>query len=76
MRIVSFSEAQDQLKNLLDRTVTEADCILISREDAEDVVVMSLDYYNSLFEALQLLKSPRNIAHLAKSIDQYRASKT
>lgn len=32
---------------------------------------MSLDYYNSLMEAVYLLKSPANAAHLAKSISQY-----
>jgi antitoxin YefM len=34
---------------------------------------MSLDHYNGLMETVHLLKSPANVAHLSKSIKQYRA---
>jgi len=37
---------------------------------------MSLDYFNAMQETLHLLKSPANVAHLEKSIAQYRAGKT
>ena len=76
MRVVNFSEARNQLKSVLDQVVADADCTVISRRDAEDAVVMSLDYYNSLVETVHLLKSPANAAHLAKSIDQYKKGKT
>ncbi len=46
--------------------------MVISRRDAEDAVVMSLDYFNAMQETLHLLKSPSNVAHLEKSIAQYR----
>ncbi len=73
MRIVSFSEARNTLKSVLDNVVNDADCTIIKRRDAEDAVVMSLDYYNSLMETVHLLKSPANAAHLAESIEQYRS---
>ena len=76
MRVVNFSEARNHLKSVLDQVVNDADCTIISRRDAEDAVVMSLDHYNSLIETVHLLKSPANAAHLAKSIDQYRKGKT
>jgi antitoxin YefM len=34
---------------------------------------MSLDHYNSLMETLHLLRSPANVAHLQKSIQQFDA---
>ncbi|VAW87407.1 YefM protein (antitoxin to YoeB) [hydrothermal vent metagenome] len=72
MRIVSFTEARNGLKSVLDQVVNDADCTIITRRDSEDAVVMSLDYFNSLMETVYLLKSPANAEHLWKSIEQYR----
>lgn len=72
MQVVTFSEARNNLKTVLNRVVEDADCTIITRRDAEDAVVMSLDYYNSLMETLYLLKTPANAAHLQKSIEQFR----
>ena len=72
MRVVNFSEARNQLKRVLDQVIEDSDCTIITRRDAEDAVVMSLDHFNGLMETVYLLKSPANAAHLAESIDQYR----
>ncbi len=75
MKIISFSEARNSLKAVLDAVVNDASTTIITRRDAEDAVVMSLDYYNSLMETVHLLRSPANAEHLGKSIAQYRAGK-
>lgn len=72
MKIVSFTEARNNLKTVLDAVVNDADTTVITRRDSEDAVVMSLDYYNSLMETVHLLRSPANAEHLEKSINQYR----
>ncbi len=72
MQTVSFSEARDRLKFVLDKTVEDADIAIITRRNAQDAVVMSVDYYNSLMETVYLLQSPTNAAHLAESIRQRR----
>ena len=76
MKVVNFSEARNQLKCVLDQVVNDADYTIISRRDADDAVVMSLDHFNGLMETVHLLKSPANVAHLSKSIKQYREGKT
>lgn len=76
MRVVSFTEARNGLKAVLDSVVNDADTTVITRRDSEDAVVMSLDYYNSLMETVHLLKSPANAEHLRKSIEQYKSGKT
>jgi len=76
MRVINFSEARNRLKTVLDQVVEDVDYTVISRRDAEDAVVMSLDQFNGLMETVHLLKSPANAAHLAKSIRQYRTGKT
>ena len=75
MKIVSFTEARNSLKSVLDNVVNDADTTVITRRDADDAVVMSLDYYNSLMETVHLLRSPANAEHLNRSIAQYREGK-
>ncbi len=75
MRVINFSEARNKLKNVLDQVVEDSDYTVISRRDADDAVVMSLDHFNGLMETVHLLKSPANVSHLAKSIRQYRSGK-
>jgi antitoxin YefM len=75
MRIVSFTEARNGLKAVLDSVINDADTTVITRRDSEDAVVMSLDYYNSLMETVHLLRSPANAEHLNKSIAQYKEGK-
>lgn len=72
MRVVSFSDARNNLKSVLDTVTNDAAATIITRRDAESAVVMSLDYYNSLMETFHLLRSPANAEHLSKSIEQYR----
>ncbi len=75
MKVVSFSEARNSLKTVLDRVVEDADHTIITRRDADDVVVMSLESFNSLMETVHLLKSPANAAHLERSISQFKQGK-
>ncbi|MBV6625815.1 MAG: type II toxin-antitoxin system prevent-host-death family antitoxin [Rivularia sp. (in: Bacteria)] len=72
MQVVTFSEARNKLKAILNRVVNDADYTIITRRDADDAVVMSLEYFNSLLETVYLLKSPANAAHLERSINQYK----
>ena len=72
MRIVSYTEARNNLKTVLDGVEADADIAIITRRDGADAVVMSLAQYQSMAETLHLLSSPANAAHLAESIAQYR----
>ena len=76
MRIISFSEARNNLKQVIDQVVDDADVAVISRRDSPDAVVMSLETFNSWMETVHLLKTPANAAHLDRSIQQLRKGKT
>ncbi|HEM7146697.1 TPA: type II toxin-antitoxin system prevent-host-death family antitoxin [Providencia stuartii] len=74
MKTISFSDARNNLKSVLDSVVDDADTTIITRRDSEDAVVMSLEllqYPNGN----DLLRSPANAEHLNKSIDQFKAGK-
>ena len=76
MNIVSFTEARNSLKSVLDRVVDDSDVTVITRRDSEDAVVMSLDHFNSMQETLYLMRSPKNAERLAESIAQLEAGNT
>ncbi|RIH72708.1 prevent-host-death protein [Vibrio splendidus] len=76
MNIVSFTEARNSLKSVLDRVVDDSDVTVITRRDSEDAVVMSLDHFNSIQETLYLMSSPKNAERLAESIAQLEAGNT
>ena len=70
LQVVSFSEARQSFKAVLDRVEADADVTLITRRDASSAVLMSLETYNSLMETVHLLRSPANAAHLQQSLEQ------
>ncbi|CDT00592.1 antitoxin of the YoeB-YefM toxin-antitoxin system [Vibrio crassostreae] len=76
MNIVSFTEARNSLKSVLDRVVDDSDVTVITRRDSEDAVVMSLDHFNSMQETLYLMSSPKNAERLAESIAQLETGNT
>lgn len=75
MKVISFRKARSNLKTILDQVTEDADYTVITRRDADDVVVMSLEFFNSLMETVYLLKSPNNVAHLERSITQFKQGK-
>jgi antitoxin YefM len=75
MRTITFSDARKQFKEVLDRVVDDADITIITRRDADDVVLMSLSEYNSWKETEYLLSSPANARHLRESIAQANAGR-
>jgi len=65
MIVVNFSDARNHLKSVIDQVVNDEDIAIITRRDADDAVVMSLNHFNGLMETVHLLKSPANAAHLS-----------
>lgn len=75
MNVINFTDARNRLKSVFDEVSQDVDYTVIARRDADDVVVMSLDYFNALMETSHLLSSPSNAAHLKKSLSQYQNMK-
>lgn len=73
MRILTYTEARNNLKSVLDSTIDNAEITVIHRRDGEDAILMGRDYYNSLQETLYLLSNPANAKALFKAIEQDKA---
>ena len=76
MRVVSLTEARNSLKSVFDSAYYDKEEVVIHRKGKENVVVISLDEYNSIKETQYLLSSQNNRDRLLQSIKSARASKT
>ena len=75
MKIISYTDARNGLKAVIDGVVNDADIAVITRRKGGNAVVMSQAQYESMAETLYLLSNPANAAHLATSIAQHKAGK-
>jgi antitoxin YefM len=59
----------------MDKVFNDHDSLIITRKNNENVVLMSIDEYNSLMETNYLLSNKTNAEHLQKSINQHKSGK-
>ena len=60
MLAVNYSTIRSKLKDYCDRATDEAETVIVTRKNEKNVVIMSLEQYNSIMKAL------RNAEYLAK----------
>jgi antitoxin YefM len=70
MDVVSYSDARANLKQVMDRVIQDRTEVIVTRQKAEAVVMVSLSEWNSISETLHLLSSPKNAERLRQSIEQ------
>lgn len=75
MRAVSYSEARQNLSTTMLQTVEDRAPVLITRQNGESCVLMSLEEYNSLEETAYLLRSPKNARRLMDSVESLKNGK-
>ena len=68
MTTVTLTEAKQNLEKLIEQVIADAEPIVLSTDSGHEVVLLSLDEFNSWKETLYLLTNPANAAHLRKSI--------
>ena len=73
MDVLSYSEARANLKAVMDRVVEDKTHVVVTRQKAEAVVMVSLSEWNAMIETAHLLSSPANAARLRRSVSQMNA---
>lgn len=72
MEIITFTNFMQNLRSLLDRVLKDNTPLLVTREDGEEVVVLSRSDFESMKETCYLLESPANAARLMEGLEEYR----
>jgi len=72
---MTSNQAKQQLDELIDRVILDAEPTILCNEQGKQAVLMSLDEFNSWQETLYLLSNPANAEHLRKSIAQANSGK-
>jgi antitoxin YefM len=68
MEVVGYSEARQRLAKLMDAVVDDRRPVVVTRQKAPAVVMLSLEEYEAMAETLHLLRSPRNARRLHKAV--------
>jgi antitoxin YefM len=72
MNVVSYSDARNNLKSIIDRSINDCEAVIIHRRDSEDAVLMGKQEFDAWQETVYLLSSPKNAQRLIESIEQYK----
>ncbi|MHB8272556.1 type II toxin-antitoxin system Phd/YefM family antitoxin [Bradyrhizobium sp.] len=68
MAHVSYSDLRNNLASYMEEVCDSRAPLLVTRQNARSVVIMSEDDYEGLMETVHLLNSPANAARLLRSI--------
>ncbi|HET7709007.1 MAG TPA: type II toxin-antitoxin system prevent-host-death family antitoxin [Sphingomicrobium sp.] len=68
MDVLTYTDARANLKGVMDRVVDDMTQVVVTRQKAGPVVMVSLEEWNSITETLHLLSSPRNADRLITAI--------
>jgi len=75
MDAIHYTEARATLASLMDRVCDDHEPVIITRQKARAVVMVSLDDFNGWMETLSIMGSPANAAHLRESIAQLQSGR-
>jgi len=70
MDVKTFTDTRQNLKDVMDRVVEDHEPLVVTRRNAESVVMVSLSDWSAMEETSRLLSSPKNAKRLADAISQ------
>lgn len=75
MKVVTYSDLRKNLANVLDGVIDDHSPVLVTRQNNQTAVLISLEDFNAYEETSYLMSSPANATHLMKSIAQAKSGK-
>ena len=75
MRITTYTNARNNLRQLINDVVDTSTEAVITSKEGRDVVVMSLADYNGWTTTNHLLGTPENASRLLKAVEDVKAGR-
>ncbi len=75
MTAISYTAARGNLAKTMKKVCEDHDPVIITRQNAESVVMLSLEDYEAMCETDYLLRSPKSSQRLLESIDELNSGK-
>ena len=75
MQVISYTDARNTLKAVIDQVIDDQAPTLIHRREGGNAVLMSEQAYSSMQETLYLLSNPANARALMRSVAQAKEGK-
>ncbi|HEV2353817.1 MAG TPA: type II toxin-antitoxin system prevent-host-death family antitoxin [Puia sp.] len=76
MQVVNFTEFRKNLAGNLNLVNDSGDMVVVSRSKGKNVVVMSLEDFNSIQETIHVVSTPANQKRLDGALKEMRAGKS
>jgi len=76
MLVTNISDFRKDIKSYLDKVVGNFETLIINRGKNENIVVMSMDEYNSLMATSYELSSKKNEIRLDSAIEKLKKGKS
>jgi antitoxin YefM len=75
MNAINYTDLRKNLKEYLDQVYQDHEPLIITRKNNQNIVVISIEDYNSLVETNYLLSNPSNAKRLLNSLEKARSGK-
>jgi len=75
MKHVSYTDLRANLAQYMEEVCDSRDALVVTRQNARSVVLMSEEEYEGMLETLHMLRSPANAARLLRSIEEADSGK-
>ena len=71
----TYTQARDDLKELLDHVVDHREAVIIRRRKGRDVAIIGAQELSGLLETIHLLSSPNNARRLLRALERSKSGK-
>lgn len=71
MIAANYSTVRENLKSYCDKVNEENETVIVTRKDNKNVILISENEYNNMLESIKIIKDPKYLLSLFKTLNQF-----